>query len=214
MENRRTTYPISIEQKHNETHVVNMTLRKNGYIPRIQPHKKKTSSNTTPKESRKWATFTYVGKEVRAITKLFKDTEVHIAYKTKNTTQHHLQLKNEKDPDKYNHSGIYELRCKSCDLKYVGQTGRSFRVRYKEHINAIHSNKTSSRYAQHILETGHAYGTIEDTLSILHRERKGVLMNTLEQFHIHKLTKENLQLNDTYTDTYNPIFDLIIKHNK
>jgi hypothetical protein len=55
---------------------------------------------------------------------------------------------------------------------------------------------------------------IVDTLSILHREKKGVLMNTLEQFHIHKLTKENLQLNDTYKDTYNPIFDLIIKHNK
>jgi hypothetical protein len=55
---------------------------------------------------------------------------------------------------------------------------------------------------------------IEDTLSILHREKKCILLNTLEQFHIHKLTKENLQLNDTYTDTYNPIFDLIIKHNK
>jgi hypothetical protein len=97
MENRRTTYPISIEQKHNETHVINTILR-NGYIPRIQPHKRKTSSNTTPKETRKWATFTYVGKEVRAITKLFKDTEVHVAYKTKNTTQHHLQTEKQERP--------------------------------------------------------------------------------------------------------------------
>jgi hypothetical protein len=59
------------------------------------------------------------------------------------------------DPDKFNHSGVYEMRCKSCDLKYIGQTGRNFRIRYKDHIHAIHSNKTTSRYAQHILETGH-----------------------------------------------------------
>jgi hypothetical protein len=106
------------------------------------------------------------------------------------------------------------MRCRSCNLKYVGQTGRSFRIRYKEHINVIRGNKTTSRYALHILETGHTYGTIEDTLNILHREKKGSLMNTLEQLHIHKLTKDNLQLNDVHTDTYNPIFDLIIANNK
>jgi hypothetical protein len=50
---------------------------------------------------------------------------------------------------------------------------------------------------------------LENTLNILHHEKKGPLMNTLKQFHIHRLKKDNLQLNDTYTDTYNPIFDLI-----
>jgi hypothetical protein len=99
-------------------------------------------------------------------------------------------------------------------LKYIGQAGRNFRTRYKEHIHAIHTKKTTSRYAQHILETGHTYGTIEDTLNILHFEKKGPLINTLKQFHIHKLSKDNLQLNDTYTDTYNPIFNLIITHYK
>jgi hypothetical protein len=173
-----------MEQKQKETRVINTILHNNGYTPRIQLHNKKAPSSTTSKETRKWAKFTYVGKEVRAITKLFRETEVHIAYKTRNTMQHHLQLKNERDPDKYNHSGVYEMRCKSCDLKYVGRTGRSFRIRYKEHINAIHSNEPTSRYAQHILETGHAYGTIEDTLSVLHRNKKGLLINTLEQFHI------------------------------
>jgi hypothetical protein len=35
-------------------------------------------------------------------------------------------------------------------------------------------------------------------------------MNSWEQFYIHKLTKNNLQPNDAYTDTQNPIFDLMI----
>jgi hypothetical protein len=58
------------------------------------------------------------------------------------------------------------------------------------------------KYAQHILDTQHAYGTIEDTLDILHIEKKGPLMNTLERFHIYKLSQENMQLNDTYTTPY------------
>jgi hypothetical protein len=33
-------------------------------------------------------------------------------------------------------------------------------------------------------------------------------MNTWEQFHIHRLSRDGLQLNDTYADTHNPIFRL------
>jgi hypothetical protein len=104
------------------------------------------------------------------------------------------------------------MKCNSCPLKYIEQTERNFRAGFKEHIKAIRTNRTTSKYAQHKLETGHAYGQIEDTLSILNHEIKGPLMNTWEQFHIHRLTKNNIQLNDAYTDTHNPIFDLIITY--
>jgi hypothetical protein len=72
----------------------------------------------------------------------------------------------------------------------------------------------SNRWVTVCVETGYAYGAIEDTLNILHSEKKGPLINTLEQFHIHRLIKDGLQLNDTYTDTNNPIFDLIATHYK
>jgi hypothetical protein len=70
-----------------------------------------------------------VGNEVRTITKLFKNTEIRIAYKTKNTIQHHLQLKENNDPDKYDHSGVYEISCRNCKLKSLGQirTGKQTR---------------------------------------------------------------------------------------
>jgi hypothetical protein len=55
---------------------------------------------------------------------------------------------------------------------------------------------------------------MEDTLDILHIERKGPLMNTLERFHIYKLSKENMHMNNTYADTCNPIFNLITKYYK
>jgi hypothetical protein len=94
-------------------------------------------------------------------------------------------------------------------MKYIGQTGRNFRVRYREHIHAIRSNKATSKYAQHILETGHSYNTMENTLNILQFEKKSQKMNSLEQYYIYRLTKENLQLNDTHTNKYNPIFQVI-----
>jgi hypothetical protein len=36
-------------------------------------------------------------------------------------------------------------------LKYIGQTGRTFNVRYKEHIHAIRSNKSNCGYSNHIV---------------------------------------------------------------
>jgi hypothetical protein len=101
-------------------------------------------------------------------------------------------------------------------MKYIGQTGRNFRVRYKEHIHAITSNKATSKYAQHILETGYTYtsNTMGNTLNILQFEKKSQEMNSLEQYYIYSLTKENLQLDDTHTNKYNPIFHIIADYYK
>jgi hypothetical protein len=66
-------------------------------------------------------------------------------------------------------------------------------------------------FAQHILDTGHAYNTIDETMKVLHIEKKGQKLNTLEHFQIYNLTKKSVQLNDTHTLTHNPIFDILIK---
>jgi hypothetical protein len=46
----------------------------------------------------------------------------------------------------------------------------------------------------------------------LHLDKKGQLMNTWERFHIYKLSKGGIQLNDIYADTHNPIFKLVNSH--
>jgi hypothetical protein len=97
----------------------------------------------------------------------------------------------------------------NCPLKYLGQTGRTFKTRYKEHIQAIRSNNSNSGYANHMLNTGHTYGSIADTMTVLKAEKKGKHLNTLDKYHIYKTIKEELQMNDTYIDTHNPIFEVI-----
>jgi hypothetical protein len=94
-------------------------------------------------------------------------------------------------------------------LKYIGQTGSIFNIRYKEHIHDIRSNNSNSGYSNHILNTGHTYGTMTDTTDIRTMERKGNHLNTLERYHIYKSSKENLHMNDTYVDIRNPIFEAL-----
>jgi hypothetical protein len=101
------------------------------------------------------------------------------------------------------------MKCPGCPLKYVGQTGRTFNTRYKEHIHAIRSNDANSGYSNHIFSTGHTYGTITDNMDVIRRGRKGRHLNTLERYHIYKISRNNLHMNNTHIETHNPIFQTV-----
>jgi hypothetical protein len=47
-------------------------------------------------------------------------------------------------------------------------------------------------------------------MEILHLEKKGRMLNALESYHIYELKKQNLQMNEALTDSYNPIYDTLI----
>jgi hypothetical protein len=47
-------------------------------------------------------------------------------------------------------------------------------------------------------------------MKILHIEKKNQILNTYEIFHIYEASKKNMQLNDIFTETYNPIYDMIL----
>jgi hypothetical protein len=133
-------------------------------------------------QKRKWTTFTYFGPEIRTITELFKNTKADISYITKNNIKHLLRI-NKNRNDKYNLSGVYQLQCAECPLKYIWQTGQTFKIRFKEHIRYIKNNEQISKFAQHIVDTTHEYGTINQTMQILHIEKKGHAIDTYERFH-------------------------------
>jgi hypothetical protein len=95
------------------------------------------------------------------------------------------------------------MKCLDCPLKYIGETGRMLNIRYKQHIHAIRSNKSNSGYSNHMLNKGHAYGTITDTMGIIRTGKKFKHLNALEKYHICRISKNNQHMNDTY----NPIFE-------
>jgi hypothetical protein len=66
-------------------------------------------------------------------------------------------------------------------------------------------------YSNHILNRGHTYGTVQDTMGIITLGRKGKYLNALERYHIYKVSRDNLSMNDTHIDTYNPIFETLYR---
>jgi len=63
-----------------------------------------------------------------------------IAFRAMNTIQQQLNAKQtHEDP-----SGMYELKCKTCIKVYVGQSGRTIDVRFKEHMRYLRSNNFTS----------------------------------------------------------------------
>jgi hypothetical protein len=173
----------------------------------------KHADNHTTKQKQKWVTFTYTGKETKFITQIFKNTDIQIAYKTRNliktllTTKHHKQ-------DRYSASGVYKLTCLDCKKAYVGQTGRSFTQRFKKHLLSFRTNNNASNFAQHLLDDSHTFGPINETMDILHFQQKGIHMNTLEKYCIYKEVINNNHLNKQYVTTNNHIFNTVYKYKR
>jgi len=159
----------------------------------------------------RWAKFTYTSKETNFITKLFKDFHIKIAFKTNNSIGKLLSHKfNHTYYNKLDNSGVYKLTCPNCKMKYIGQTGRSFRTRFKEHYRDFKYNNPKSKFAAHLLDNQHSMGKIDDIMEILHITKKGRKMDTIEKYHIYKETKEGTQINDKNTIKPNKIYEAIM----
>ena len=66
----------------------------------------------------------------------------------------------------------------------------------------------------HLIDNGHAFGPINETIEILHTIRKGNVMNTLENFHIYREAKNGTQINDRNTVAGNILFEVLLReHN-
>jgi hypothetical protein len=98
-------------------------------------------------------------------------------------------------------------------MKYIGQTGGTFKIRFAEHFRDYKYNSNISKFAQHLLENKHSIGPIDDIMKILYGTNKGKLMDTREKYHIYKETQLNNQINDKNTIKPNIIFDTIVQAN-
>jgi hypothetical protein len=93
--NRITTYPITYSNLNKEIQIIDRLLTSNGYKhfktrELIQKKKKRIQKETINQTHGKWAKFTYVGKETKFITKLFKEYNIGTAFRTKNTVENLL----------------------------------------------------------------------------------------------------------------------------
>jgi len=96
-------------------------------------------------------------------------------------------------------------------MKYIGQTGRPFTVRFQEHLRDFKYNNRRSKFAQQLVDNKHAIGKMEDIMELVHVIKKGKMMDTLEGFHIYNETKAGNQINYRLTVRGNAIFETVVQ---
>jgi hypothetical protein len=168
-----------------------------------------TPEEDEQKQNKKWVKFAYVGKETRYITKLFNNTHLKVAYTTNTNLGKLLDTQKTEKLNKFEKNGVYQLKCPTCQKKYVGQTGRPFHVRFRELYRDYKYANNKSKFAQHVIEEGHAFGPMEDIMNI---EKKGKMLDTLEKYYIYKETKMGTQINDKITVQAKPIFEALVEN--
>jgi hypothetical protein len=104
----------------------------------------------------------------------------------------------------YNRSGIYKLTCNTCKLAYVGQTSRSLKLHFQEHIQYIRYNNPQSAYAQHILQNRHKYGCIDHLMTILKPLNDMTLLTPYEQYFIQTLYQKGQLMSEQPPGGKNP----------
>ena len=119
-------YGLKQAEYNQELNTIHNILHNNAFP--IRSHKPPTYSLKNPTEPRttkkKWASFTYAGRETSYITNLFKKTELNVALCNKNTIGN-LLVHRYPAPGKFSLSGVYKLPCPDCNRAYIGLGGSS-----------------------------------------------------------------------------------------
>jgi len=79
-------------------------------------------------------------------------------------------------------------------MRYIGQTGRLFRVRFQEHFQDFKYGNNKSKFAMHLLENKHSIDYIENIMKDLYITNKCHLMDTTEKLYVYKETKNSNEI--------------------
>jgi len=134
--------PLNAKHQKREWSTILHIAQHNGFPPTIiqkQRHQiKHKAKHTTPytniNKNKRWITFTYISPQIRKVTNIFRNTNVKIAFRCRNTIANLNKPSKDHNIPPHNKWGIYQLTCNAFNLAYVGQTSHSLNIRFQEHI--------------------------------------------------------------------------------
>ena len=60
-----------------------------------------------------------------------------------------MRVTKKKRPEELRRGVVYEVSCSECNMKYIGETGRSLQERLKEHKYAVRTANTKNGIVAH-----------------------------------------------------------------
>lgn len=208
--------PLHNTERNKEIDILKQIAVANGYktkdvdidYNRIRKQYCTNGNNNTlkPTTKKNYVSMTYNGKISQKIEQYLRKTNIKIGFQTKNSLRSRLRHTIGPKNNKFTNSGVYKIKCNDCESYYVGQTGRPFETRYKEHVS-VH-NKTA--LGMHLSTEKHSISDISNNLEILHVAPKGRYMDLLEEMEIFSRKKKapNLILNEQQEFNQNYFFNL------
>ena len=210
--NRANNMPLNNKQYQTELNYIANVGKRNGYninyiqgiynkihnnniIKQIYPHKKSPVHYISIPYDK------YIYSTIKPI--LLKH-DIQISYKANSNLNKILSNNKPKIPYTQK-SGIYKLTCGNCEKYYVGQTGRSLKDRFQDHISRNNSNMY-----RHLTMNKHL--TSIDNMQLLHEAPKSFRLNLLEEMEIEKHHKRSpeLMLNEITYSTGTHLFSKFI----
>ena len=98
--------------------------------------------------------------------------------------------KNEEIISKEEEGVVYKIKCKDCDMVYIGETGKKLMERIKQHKDDVRLRRESNAVYKHVRETGHEIDW--ERIEGLEREKRCIVRKWKEAEWIRKEEKENL----------------------
>jgi len=161
-------------------------------------------------KNKKFVTFTFISPHICKITNLFRNTNVKIAFRCRNTIGNLIKPPKDHDIPPHNQWGIYQLTCNTCNLSYVGQKSCHLKIRFQEYVRYIRSNNSQSAFAQHILQNQHEYGQMSSIMTLLKSLNNPSMLIPYKQYYIQTLPQEGKLIPEQYPGELNPLFQTAI----
>jgi hypothetical protein len=190
MIHRLVNVPMSPENTKKELSIIKLIAINNGYNEELveKLYRKKLNkialkdiySTQPPQDSAaKWHRILYLDDFSQKVCKKLPKDRIKIANYNKSSLRSLLSHTKDRIPCEEK-SGVYKLKCE-CGAIYIGQTGRKFQERVKEHQACVRNQKMNSQFAKHLIENNHRS---DFNFEILHVESKGYRLDALEQLEI------------------------------
>ena len=130
-----------------------------------------------------FACLPYISGLTEPLTRLLRNNEFRVANKPLKTLQQEFPSPKSKQLSDLQCNVVYEIPCRDCPWNYIGETGRCFKTRRKEHQRNLKNYAKGSNVANHAWQNNHSIDF--DNACVIDKGNYRV-RKTLESWHTEK----------------------------
>ena len=141
--------------------VISTILNKKPPSPTVPPPEELVSMFfkwADPSDTHKgFACLRYISGLTEPLTRLLRKNEIRVVNKPFKTLQQEFPSPKFRQPPDLQSNVVYKIPCKDCPWNYIGETGRCFQTRKKEHQRNLKNYAKGSNVANHAWQNNHSF---------------------------------------------------------